>query len=67
MARSVLPQGTYTTFYMTGNLHNWIKFVKLRDHDHAQLETRDIAQQIKQKLEVCFPHSMEAFFNNEDD
>ena len=62
MARSVLPQGTYTTFYMTGNLHNWIKFIKLRDHDHAQLETREIAQQIKQALEVCFPNSMSAFF-----
>ena len=67
MARSVLPQGTYTTFYMTGNLHNWIKFIKLRDHDHAQPETRDIAQQIKQNLEVCFPNSMEAYFNEEDD
>lgn len=66
MARSVLPQGTYTTFYMTGNLHNWIKFIKLRDHDHAQLETREIAQQIKQALEVCFPNSMEAFFDQDD-
>lgn len=62
-ARSVLPQGTFTTFYMTGNLHNWIKFIKLRDHDHAQPETKDIAQQIKQKLQICFPNSMEAFFN----
>ena len=67
MARSVLPQGTYTTFYMTGNLHNWIKFITLRDHDHAQLETREIAQQIKQKLEVCFPNSMEAFFKDSDE
>ena len=66
MARSVLPQGTYTTFYMTGNLHNWIKLIKLRDHDHAQLETREIAQQIKQALEVCFPNSMEAFFDQDD-
>lgn len=62
IARGVLPQSTYTTFYMTGNLHNWIKFIKLRDHEHAQPETRDIAQQIKQKLEVCFPNSMEAYF-----
>lgn len=67
MARSVLPQGTYTTFYMTGNLHNWIKFIKLRDHDHAQPETREIAQQIKQALEVCFPNSMEAFFKDSDE
>ncbi len=66
LARGVLPQSTYTTFYMTGNLHNWIKFIKLRDHDHAQPETREIAQQIKQALEVCFPNSMSAFFNQDD-
>jgi len=62
IARGVLPQSTYTKFYMTGNLHNWIKFIKLRDHDHAQPETREVAQQIRQKLEICFPNSMEAFF-----
>ena len=62
IARGVLPQSTYTTFYMTGNLHNWIKFIKLRDHEHAQPETRDIAQQIKRALEVCFPNSMDAYF-----
>jgi len=63
IARGVLPQSTYTTFYMTGNLHNWIKFIKLRDHEHAQPETRDIAQQIKRALEVCFPNSMQAYFD----
>jgi thymidylate synthase (FAD) len=65
IARGVLPQSTYTTFYMTGNLHNWIKFIKLRDHEHAQPETRDIAQQIKRALEVCFPNSMNAYFGGD--
>ena len=67
IARGVLPQSTYTKFYMTGNLHNWIKFIKLRDHDHAQPETREVAQQIRQKLEICFPNSMKAFFGGEDE
>ena len=66
IARGVLPQSTYTKFYMTGNLHNWIKFIKLRDHDHAQPETREVAQQIRQKLEICFPNSMKAFFDQDD-
>lgn len=65
IARGVLPQSTYTTFYMTGNLHNWIKFIKLRDHEHAQPETRDIAQQIKRALEVCYPNSMDAYFGGD--
>ena len=64
IARGVLPQSTYTTFYMTGNLHNWIKFIKLRNHEHAQRETKDIAEQIQRALEKCFPISMSAYFDS---
>jgi len=67
MARSVLPQGTYTKFYMSGNLHNWIKFIKLRDHEHAQPETRDIAKQIRLILDVHFPVSMDAYFGEDNE
>lgn len=42
-ARGVLPQNLYTEYYATCNLNNLIKFIKLRDHDHAQQEIRDLA------------------------
>ena len=64
LARGLLPQSTYTTFYMTGNLHNWSKFIKLRDHEHAQPETREVARQIRNTLEERFPISMAALFKD---
>lgn len=54
-ARGVLPQNTYTSFWMTGNLHNWFKFLKLRLHSHVQPETRVIAQAVLQCIENKFP------------
>lgn len=54
-ARGVLPQNTYTSFWMTGNLHNWFKFLKLRLHSHVQPETRVIAQEILNCVEDKFP------------
>jgi len=65
LARAVLPQATYTTFYMTGNLHNWVKFLKLRNDDHAQPETREAAQAIEAMLSEHFPITMQALFNGE--
>ena len=65
LARGVLPQATYTMFYMTGNLHNWIKFIKLRDHEHAQPETQVVAKAIKSDLIKPFPCSMHAWFKGE--
>ena len=54
-ARGVLPQNTYTTFWMTGNLHNWFKFLKLRLHNHSQEETRRIAESALAIIERDFP------------
>ena len=65
LARGVLPQAAYTMFYMTGNLHNWIKFIKLRDHEHAQPETQVVAKAIKSELIKHFPCSMHAWFKGE--
>lgn len=58
-ARAVLPQNMYTTFYMTGNLLNWIKFLQLRLHPHAQPEVQELAMGIVQLLKVVFPQTME--------
>lgn len=59
-ARAILPQNMYTTFYMTGNLHNYIKFLKLRLHPHAQPEVQELAQGIKDILMDLFPCTMAA-------
>lgn len=62
-ARSVLPVATYTSFWMTGNLHNFMKFIKLRTSPHAQLETRLAAEAIRVQLLERYPVSMSALTN----
>lgn len=59
-ARIVLPQSMYTTFWMTGNLHNWIKFLRLRNTEHAQLEVRHLAIAIQEILWNLYPATLRA-------
>jgi thymidylate synthase (FAD) len=54
-ARIVLPQSMYTTFWMTGNLHNWIKFLRLRNSEHAQAEVKHLALAIQEILWNLYP------------
>ncbi len=54
-ARGVLPNCMYTSFYMTGNLNNWFKFLKLRLDAHAQEEVRVVAFEIKRVITEYFP------------
>jgi len=54
-ARAILPQNMYTTFYMTGNLLNWIKFLRLRLDEHAQPEIQEMGMAIAALLNECFP------------
>jgi len=55
MARMILPQSMYTEFYATVDLNNLIKFVNLRDHDHAQYEIRVYAKAIKDIIKEWCP------------
>lgn len=64
-ARMVLNQGLYTSFWMTGNLHNWCKFIRLRTTEHVQLETRLAAEAIKTQLLERFPVSVKALLSDE--
>jgi len=57
-ARAILPQNTYTTFWMTGNLHNWINFLRLRLSSHAQPEIQELAQGIEAIIAEHFPITM---------
>jgi thymidylate synthase (FAD) len=59
-ARGILPQNLMTSFIMTGNLRNWMHFVELRDHDHAQLEVQWIAKDIKNIIMNKFPEAAKA-------
>ena len=56
-ARMVLPQSTYTEWYWTGSLFAFSRVCKLRLHDDAQLETRELAQQINDLIKPKFPIS----------
>lgn len=59
-ARAVLPQAMLTRFYMSGNLRNWVHFLKLRKDGHAQEEVQIVARRIEAKLREVWPESMNA-------
>jgi thymidylate synthase (FAD) len=59
-ARFVLPQGLIAKFWMTGSLHNYIKFLRLRDTAHAQGECREVAADMRRLLTERFPLAMSA-------
>lgn len=61
LARSVLPVGTYTHMFATANLHNWMRFLKERLHEHAQYEIQVYAIEIARILAQLFPVTMETF------
>lgn len=60
-ARGILPQCLYTEFYMTGNLLNWFKFLRLRLHPHAQPEVQEVAQAVLTLLRQYFPVTTRLF------
>ena len=61
LARTHLPQSTYTEFYWKINLHNLLHFLKLRLHTHAQKEIRDLAEQVATHVKTIVPVTWEAF------
>ena len=54
-SRAYLTQNMYTEFYMTGTLHRFAQFLKLRLDSHVQQETQDIATLIKGVLISNYP------------
>lgn len=59
-ARTVLPQGMNTEFYMSGSLQAFVHFIKLRTDSHAQREIQDYGFAFKELVEQLFPCSMKA-------
>lgn len=58
VARAVLPCSTITRFYMSGNLLNLIKMIKLRMDSHAQPEAQAVAAQMLELLRPSFPFTL---------
>lgn len=70
LARMILPLGTYTHFFATANLHNWMRFLAERMHPHAQYEIRVYADAVHALLRHVAPVAMDAFaekYLNADD
>lgn len=63
VARNALPVGTYTAWYMTGNLHAWFNFLYLRDGEvgHPQYEIVQLAQQVWPIIEEHWPIAAKAW------
>lgn len=59
-ARLVLPQAMLTTWIWTGSLAAYARVCALRLDNHAQSETRDIAEQIDRIIAPLFPESWAA-------
>ena len=60
-ARGVLPQNMMTTFWATVDLNNLIKFLELRDSEHAQAEIKEYATAIKQLIKPQLPNVAKVF------
>jgi thymidylate synthase (FAD) len=61
MARIILPLSTYTSFFWKIDLHNLLKFLKLRMDPTAQKEIRDYADKIWEIVKVWVPVTAKAF------
>jgi thymidylate synthase (FAD) len=61
IARGLLPTAVYTRFFCTVNLHNLLKFIKLRDHPHAQPEIQVYAKAMLELVEPIVPLTVKAY------
>jgi thymidylate synthase (FAD) len=61
LARSHLPQSTFTEFYWKIDLHNLLHFLRLRIDHHAQFEIQEYARYILQIVKEKAPWTIEAF------
>lgn len=66
-ARFVLPNGSMSSFYLTGNLRNLVFFCKARMHEDAQTEVQHIANTMGKYLTQLFPISYKCMMEGMDD
>ena len=63
-ARMVLPQSTFTEYYVTGSLYAWARAYKLRSEETAQREIQDLAKQWHDIIITLFPQSWLSLVDN---
>jgi thymidylate synthase (FAD) len=63
LARMVLPLSTYSHMFATVDLLNLLKFITLRDHEHAQHEVQVYARAMLELIKPIVPACVEAFEN----
>lgn len=61
VARAILPQSTYTTLWLTGNLRSWLSFLDNRLDPHAQWETQEVGTKVAEIFAELFPITFEAW------
>ena len=60
-ARMLLPFATYSEVHWTASFHAIMNFIELRDHPHAQYETKAYAEVTKEIMYELFPHATKAW------
>jgi len=61
LARGVLPVNTYSHMFASVDLHNLFHFLRLRLHEHAQMEIRVYAEAMLALIEPIVPVATRAF------
>lgn len=64
LARTILPLNTYSHMFATVNLHNLLKFITLRNHEHAQYEIRVYAEAMLDLIKPIVPVCVEAYLES---
>ena len=59
-ARAVLPNGTYTEWWVNGSLFYWANVYLHRSREDAQIETKIVAEMIEDVVQPLFPVSWQA-------
>lgn len=65
MARTVLPVGQYTEFYLTANARALMHFFNLRADSHAQWEIQEYAKALANIFKEICPWTYESFIKND--
>lgn len=60
-ARYILPNGSTSSMFITGNFNAWIDFLRNRTDGHAQWEIREVAEEMAEKLKRIAPNVFEEF------
>lgn len=60
LARMVLPQSMYTSYYVTGSLAAFARFYNQRSDSHAQVEIQQLAEQVNEIIAPLYPVSWAA-------